>query len=285
MTPMDGLNRHERHLLRWIQTFRQAALLDSQVVVEQLGTVDVYFHPDDPDPHLNCVTPHKGVAWVRRDDLSNAFMGLERLGRVPRLVFQEALFPVAFQQQLTLMGLVREQQQTIMVYYPLHGPVPAGEVLFGALPEDDALDVAVRVATEPRDLATWLRVFGESCHPDEDLEADPAIVAELRQDVEAQHRLFVTAYYQGTPLGVACAGLRVPTAELELVATAPLWHDLGMEDALIAAAIREARRSGAETVFTVRSHKMHTRRYRRLGFVDLTRVLTYRLLDDPGMDG
>ena len=124
---MDALNRYERQTLRRIQAYLQAALLDTHVVVEQLGTVDVFFHPSDSDPYLNCATPHKGVAWVRRDDLTSAFTGLQRLGRQPRLVFQEALFPAAFQQQLNLMGLALTYEQVVMVYQPVLGPSPLDE--------------------------------------------------------------------------------------------------------------------------------------------------------------
>ena len=88
---MDARNRHTRHTLRRIQAFQHAAQLDTGIVVEQLGTVDVYFHPTNPDPVLNCAIPHQGVAWVSRDDLYLAFRGLERLGRAPYLVFQEAV--------------------------------------------------------------------------------------------------------------------------------------------------------------------------------------------------
>ncbi len=282
---MDVLNRHQRRTLRRIQAYRQSVLLGTDVVVEQLGTVDVVIHPTDPDPYVNCVMPHKGVAWVRRDDLRYALTGLERLGRVPRLVFHEALFPAAFQQQLALMGLTLEHEARVMVYQPLYGPFPPDETPFGALPETFPLDVSVTVATGFDDLAAWLRVYHAGNVTAVDArDIEPGAVKALQQDVATGRTLYALAYYQHTPLGVARAGLCRTTAELEVVATAPLWHGMGMEDALIATVVREAERHGATTIFTVQPPEAELRLYHRLGFVDLTRVLVYRLHPESAPD-
>lgn len=281
---MDALNRQERQTLRQIQAYLQTALLDMQVVVEQLGTVDVYFHPTNPDPFLNCATPHKGVAWVRRDDLNGAFVGLQRLGRDPRLVFQDALFPMAFQQQLKLMGLYLENERMVMVYQPIIGPIPEDEILFGCLPTHFHPDVRVTVAADTPTLGAWLRVFRAGYFNTDALAVEPEIVEALVGAVNNQHNLFVLAYYQGTPLGAARVGLRDSTAELEAVVTSPLWHGMGLEDAMIAAAVREAEKCGCDTVFTIQPPEDYMRVYRRLGFEELTRVLTYRLSPEAELE-
>lgn len=277
---MEALNRQERQTLRRIQAYLQAALLDMQVVVEQMGTVDVYFHPTNPDPFLNCATPHKGVAWVRRDDLNGAFIGLDRLGRAPRLTFQDALFPAAFQQQLKLMGLFLENERMVMVYQPICGPVPEGEILFGRLPSTFNPDVQVTVANDSATLGAWLRVFRAGYFNTDTLSVEPEMVEALVQAVESKCNLFVLSHYQGTPLGAARVGMRDTTAELEAVVTTPLWHGMGLEDAMIATAVRETEKHGCDTIFTIQPPEDYMRVFRRLGFEELTRVLTYRLAPD-----
>lgn len=272
---MGALNRTERQTLRRIQAHLRASILDAGVVEEQLGTVDVYFHTTNPDPLLNSVTPHKGVAWVRREDLGAAFEGLLRLGRIPRLVFQDALFPYAFQQQITLMGLTLEDNRTVMGYRPIYGPDLPGEIGLGRLPRSFAPEITTAVAATQADLAVWLRVFRAGYYNTEALTVEPEIIGPLMAASERGDKLFVIASYQQAPLGAARVGLRASTAELEVVVTAPLWHGMGLEEALVATAVTEAMKRGGSSVFTVAPTEELIRMYRRLGFVDLTRVLTF----------
>jgi GNAT superfamily N-acetyltransferase len=276
---MESLNRGERQVLRSIQTHLGASMLEAGVVLEQVGTLDVYFHPTNPDPYLNCATPHRGVAWVRRDDLNGAFTGLQHLGRIPRLVFQEALFPQAFQQQLKGMGLTLEDERHVMAYRPLYGPNPPDEEPLGRLPDALPDDITTLVATSKSALATWLRVFRSGYYNDETLTVDPADVEPLVAAAKRGDRLFITASYRDTPLGAARVGLRRPTADLEAVVTAPLWFGMGLETALVTTATREAMQRGCAVVFTVAQTEDFTRLYRRLGFVEVTRVLAFWLAD------
>jgi GNAT superfamily N-acetyltransferase len=274
---MESLNRDERQALRSIQAHIGASVLEAGVVLEQVGTLDVYFHPTNPDPYLNCATPHRGVAWVRRDDLNGAFNGLQHLGRIPRLVFQEALFPQAFQQQLQVMGLTLEDERQVMAYRPLYGPNPPGEEPLGRLPDALPDDVTTEVATTKSALATWLRVFRSGYYNAETLTVDPADVAPLVAAAKQADRLFITASYRDTPLAVARVALRESTAELEVVVTAPLWYGMGLETALVMTATREAMERGCAVVFTVAKSEDFMRLCRRMGFVEVTRVLTFWL--------
>ncbi|MBN2304031.1 MAG: GNAT family N-acetyltransferase [Anaerolineae bacterium] len=277
---MSSLNREERQTLRSVQAHLHATMLEAQTLVEQLGTVDVYFHPTNPDPKHNCVTPHKGVAWIRREDLHDAFLGLERLGRLPRLVFQDALFPDAFRQQLHLMGLAPEFEQVVMIYRPMHGPGLPDEIARGRLPHLFDDDITTRLAETRADLAVWARVFRAGYYNTETLHIDAEIVAPLMADVAADKRAYVLAYYQNTPLGAARVCLRPPTAELEAVVTAPLWRGMGLEIALISTAVRAAASRSCAPIFTIAPPEDYTRLYRRLGFIDLSHVLTYWVPDE-----
>lgn len=278
---MEALNRHERDVLRRIE-FHLHGGLDAGSVSEQLGTVDVYFHPKTRDSYMNCVTPHQGVAWVRRDDLFDGLVGLLRLGRTPRLVFLEALFPVAFQQQLRLVGLELESEQVVMLYRPLLGPIPAGESIFGCLPEQFPRDVETRVVTTWDQVETWLHVFYAAHYNTQAPPVEPEVVGALADEIAAGRVLCVLAYYQGTPLGVAQLALHNDSAEFESVTTQTLWHDMGLEAGMIITAVRELEARGTAMIFRIEPPGDSGRMYRRLGFVDLTRVLIYQWPD--GLD-
>lgn len=278
---MDAPTRSERQILRRIQSYLQAARDDAGVVLESLGTVDLSHHATDPNPELNCAVPHKGAAWVRRDDLLAAFARLDALGREPRLVYHEALFPAALQQQLEAMGLVLERTRAVLVYQPVVGPAPPGESLFGRLPDALPQDVTARAVSSADGLSTWLPLFDSAYAQDADaLSGAPDVVAELVAMAAAGQRIFVTAWYQDAPLGAACAGVRDTVAELEAVVTAPLWHGMGLEEALIVTATRQAEARGCTAIFTIQAPRDARRMYRRLGFMALTRVLTFGLPGD-----
>lgn len=278
---MDALTRFDRQTLRRIQTYLHAARDDAGVTLEPVGTLDLIHHPTDPNPDLNCVTPQTGAAWIRRDDLSAALARLDALGRVPRLVYHEALSPAAWQPQLESIGLMLERVRAVLVYHPVQGPAPAGEVVWGRLPDTLPQDITARVARSADGLHTWLRIFdSQYAHDDDALNDAPGVVAELVDMVAADQRLFVTAGFQNTPLGATCAGLRDTVAELEAVVTAPLWHGMGLEEGLIITATREAAARGCTTVFTIQLSQDAGRIYRRLGFVALSRVLTFALPGD-----
>lgn len=272
---MQSLNREERKTLRRIQAHIRESTRAKQAVIEQLGTVDVYFHPSNPEPYLNCATPHKGVAWVRRDDLYSAFTGLDRLGRVPRLVFQDALFPYAFQQQLGLMGLTLEETRVIMVFRPMIGPDLPGETPRGRPPDTFGHAITATVATKQAELATWLRIFKSGYYNTERLSVDPADVAPLKQATQRGEKIYVMASYQDTPLGTAQVGIRGSSAEIETIVTAPMWHGMGLEMALIATAVRATLERSCDIIFAVAPSDAMTRLYRLVGFDDLTHVLTF----------
>lgn len=276
---MDVLNRHEREILRRIQPYLHSGL-DAGTVSEQVGTVDVYFHPKTRDSYMNCVTPHKGVTWINRDDLDDGLVALDRLGRTPRLIFQEALFPDGFQQQLRLMGLAFETEQTVMVYQPLVGPAPAGETIFGSLPDALPHDVETVVATTWSQVEMWLQVFYTAYYNSHAPAVEPEVVDALLDEIADGHVFCVQASYQGTPLGVAQIALHDDSAELESIEILPLWHGMGLETGMIMTAVREAQARGYTVVFTVQPPGEIRRLYHRLGFAALSRVLVYKRPDD-----
>lgn len=272
---MGSIDREERQTIRSIQQHLCATLRESVRAVEQLGTVDIYFHPSNPDPYLNCAIPRKGVAWVRQADLREAFEGLERLGRVPRLVYQDALFPGAFRHQIGLLGLTLEEERQVMIYRPLLGPHLPDEVPRGRLPAEYPPSVRAHVATERAELATWLRVFRAGYFNTEILTVDPDAVDALVKQAATRTRFFVLATYNHTPLGAARVAVRETTAEIETMVTAPFWHDMGLEIGLILAAVGEAEQRGARIIFIVAPPNQTPTLYLDLGFNTITSRITF----------
>lgn len=277
---MGSLNRDERRTLRDVQLHLQTSRLREQVITEQLGTVDVYFHKSNPAPHLNCATPHKGVAWVRHEDLTSAFSGLEHLGRIPRLVFLDALFPAAFRQQIEMMGLTLEDERAALVYHPLYGPSMQDEDLFGMLPAKVHPPITISIATTQPDLATWLRVFRAAYYNTESVRIEPREVEPLVVAAAKGQTVYILAAYENTPLGVARIVVTPPSAEIEMMSVAPLWHGMGLELALVTAAVKTGLERGSNTIFTIAPPDEFTQLYRRLGFVDLTHQLTFWRIED-----
>ena len=215
---MAPLNRDERQTLRSIQTHLHESLLRQQSVTEQLGTVDVYFHPRNAAPDLNCVTPRRGVAWVRYEDLSDAFTGLRRLGRTPRFTCVDTLFPEAFMQQLGLMGLQIEIEEPLLVYRPLHGPGSRWRNTVGArcrIPVSDPVRAAL--ADTPDDLAVWWSVFRQIYAPEEQSTPQPKEIESLVSASRSGHTTFITAWYDNEPLGVARIMHHAGAAKLDMV--------------------------------------------------------------------
>jgi GNAT superfamily N-acetyltransferase len=272
---MTALDRSDQHIYRQVQDHVAASARYAPIIVEQVGTVDVLFHPDHPDRHLNCARPHGGIAAVQRRDLAVAFGALEQLGRSPRLVYEDALVPPGFRQQIEAMGLALDDDRALMVYRPVLGPDVPGETPRGRLSAAIDPPVTVGVARTPADLSTWLWVARAGYDPREapvvDLEEIEPLIAAARGGQAA----YVLASYTDTPLGAARVALRPPTAELEIVTTAPLWHGMGLEAALVTAAVRAACDHGCDIVFTVAPTAAQERLYHRLGFVPLTRILSF----------
>ena len=281
---MDSLNREERHVLRGIQDHLQAARTETGAVIERLGTVDVLVHPTSLDPELNCIMPHKGVAWIRREDLRVAFIGLARLGRVPRLVFMRELFPTAFRQQLALMGLVLEEVRPILIYRPVYGPALPDEMLYGSPPDHTAAEIDTTLTITESGLAAWLSIVRSAeagVEVGESAREDAALLATVTHSGD---KLFVLARYEGVPRGAAYVACYDRVAGLEIVATLPLWYGMGMEGPLIATGVRAALARGSQTVFALAPTPLIARLCRRIGFVDLTEVLIFRLPDESDDD-
>jgi GNAT superfamily N-acetyltransferase len=272
---MPTLNWDERQMLREIQAHLCALLVREGAAREQISTVDVYYHTSNMAPRLNTISPHKGVAWVRRDDVIYAAEWLTEHKRRPRLFFLDSLFPGAFQQQLQLMGLALEDEKVIIAYRPLYGPVLPDEIPLGRLIPEFEEHISAEVIDARKDLAIWQRVFNTAYYNAETLTVSNDQVDRLAATIEAGENLYVLACYDHMPLGVARVILHPPAAELELISVIPLWHGMGLENALIITAANAAMDLGCDTIFAVEPDGMLLNSFRRLGFVEVSHILTY----------
>jgi len=138
--------------------------------------------------------------------------------------------------------------------------------------------ISTVIAATPAKLATWLRVFRVGDYGDEALTTDTGTTALLAAAAQGE-KVFITASYERSP-SARRGGLHAGTAELETVVIAPLWHSMGLEVALITASVRAALARGSHTIFVVAPPGEVTSMYHRLGFVGVTRILTFWLAED-----
>ncbi len=81
---------------------------------ENVGMVDVIFHPANPLGDLNYVTPRRNTAWVSAGYVEQGLSRLQALGRTPRVRYLEGLFPPAFGQTLLKLGLAHESRTALL---------------------------------------------------------------------------------------------------------------------------------------------------------------------------
>jgi hypothetical protein len=273
---MSTLNRSERQILRAIQEHMHTQYRRAGAAYTQVSTVGIVYHPDNTEPALNLVTPHRGVAWTRREDLQQAFDILSQRGRLPHLQYLKALFPAAFAQQLVLQGLRLERETPVWFYLPFQGPIPEGERLFGWRHDFTPLEhITAQAAATYQDFAVWLRVHQAATYGAEVLEVDPARVAALRKARPVGDYLLLTVASHGAPLAVTEVVFGDLAAQVMPPQVIWPWAGMGLEEALIQCAIELALAQGVQVIYMTGLPDHDPRLYHRLGFVLLTHQLDY----------
>lgn len=262
---MGELNRQKRQVLRRIQEHINKARGRHGVTFEQYGVVDIYYHPTDRLEAYNYITPRRGVAWVPGTDVLAA---LELLGKhhAPHLEVIEGLFPSAFHNQLQSLGLVRDEWQ-----YPI--------LTFGIIPECDQQPLTTmpipatpsRVATfeaaDPNAISTWLRLHQQ---------AADAEVARCWANVQNGDEIYLLGSDDYVIAGGVALSIEPSIAEIHSLCIAELYYRRGIASALIRTALAYAQKRGCTLIFMVAEDEHHARLVRRLGFVDLDRMIMYR---------
>lgn len=273
---MPTLIRSERQTLRAIQEHRLLRCRRAGAAYTQISTVGVVYHSERADATLNLVTPHQGVAWTRGEDLKQGFKLLERRGRIPRLEYLRGLFPEAFSRQLALYGLQLENESTVWLYSPIQGPFPDGESPFGRPTENGYLEgFHVEEVNTQRTLGIWLRMFRSAAYGVDIPSVDIHDIEPLQQERVNGDSIFVLGYYHNTPIAALHIVVGPKAAEIIEPAIIAPWSGMGFEEILIGFAVQLLQLRNRETVYTVTNNGESGQRYLRLGFIQITQVVTY----------
>ncbi|MCB9437877.1 MAG: hypothetical protein H6673_12950 [Anaerolineales bacterium] len=273
---MPTLIRSERQTLRAIQEHRLLRCRRAGAAYTQISTVGVVYHSERADASLNLVTPHQGVAWTRGEDLKQGFKLLERRGRTPRLEYLRGLFPEAFSRQLVLYGLQHEAEAAVWLYSPIQGPFPAGESPFGRPVENGYLEgFNVEEVNTQRTLGIWLRMFRSAAYGVDIPSVDVQTVEALQQERVNGDSIFILGYYHNTPIAALQIVIGPKAAEIIEPAIIAPWSGMGFEEMMMAFAMQLLQMRNRETVYIVANNDTIGSRYLRLGFIQITQVVTY----------
>ena len=265
---MTKLNRNKQQALRQIQEHINWVRRRHGVLFEQASTIDVYYHPHQTAAPYNYVTPRRGAAWVPGTDVRVALDRLAELDRLPRFEVVRGLFPEAFHSQLKTLGLVVEND------YPLltNGPIPGCEQEApGDYPPVPPMPPSLSVygVADQNAVATWLRLGSK------DGTLDPREIKELWENVVRGQEMYFLVSDDFTIAGGAGAITNPPAAEIVCVDTFPLHRRRGVASAAIRTSVQYAQARGCSFVFLIAVSDAAAHLCRRLGFVDLDRLVTY----------
>jgi GNAT superfamily N-acetyltransferase len=265
---MTKLNRTKQQALRQIQEHINWVRRRRGVLFEQASTVDVYYHPSRAAAPYNYVTPRRGAAWVPGTDVRMALDRLVALERLPRLEVVKGLFPEAFHTQLKKIGLVVESDYPLLTY----GPVPGCEQeVLGDYPPMPPMPpyLSVYGVADQNAVATWLRLGSE------DGILDPREVKQLWENVTRGQEMCFLVSDDFTIAGGAGAIVNPPAAEIVCVDTFPLHRRRGIASAAVHTSVQYAQTQGCSLIFLIAVSDAAARLSRRLGFIDLDRLVTY----------
>jgi ribosomal protein S18 acetylase RimI-like enzyme len=265
---MTKLNRSKQQALRQVQEHVNWVRRRRGVLFEQTSTVDVYYHPRQTAATYNYVTPRRGAAWVPGTDVRKALDRLAELDRVPRLEMVRGLFPEAFHAQLKKAGLVVENDYPVLTY----GPIPGcDQEDSGDYPPVPALPpyLSVYGVADPNAVATWLRLRSE------DGIVDAREVKQVWENVVHGQEMCFLVSDDFTIAGGASAIINPPAAEIVCADTFPLHRRRGIASAAIRTSVQYAQARGCSLIFLIAVNDAVAHLSRRLGFVDLDRLITY----------
>jgi hypothetical protein len=128
-----------RRLLRVVSDHLRLTCRDRGAHIAALDLVDVIYHPRNPTPSLNVVTPRRSTAWVAAGYIQPGLTRLRELGRPPRVQYIAGLYPPQFAVVLRDLGLTIEHETPLMIW-ELPDPL-ADEMAPEEAPTDTALDL------------------------------------------------------------------------------------------------------------------------------------------------
>lgn len=226
-----------RSLLRRVDDHDQAVALEEGARRESLNMLDVVYHPTNPLPTLNYLTPRRGAAWVSTNAVQDGLYRLAELGRAPRLLYLEGLMPPIFRQSLESLGLQLAGESQI---YACAAPdsVAASDTGF-----------VVTIASQTAALLRWWYARSYILAGGIQRQTDGMIVERMRHQIEAGRACFLELWHGMQTIGVASLRLQPALHSAEVSAFHLSTQDEAAAKVLMAEALHVAAAAGCDLVF------------------------------------
>lgn len=226
-----------RSLLRRVDEHDQAVAHEEGAQRHSLNILDVVYHPTNPLPTLNYITPRRGAAWVSTNAVQQGLERLAELGRAPRLLFFEGLMPPVFRQSLAEFGLQWAGESQILATSSLTNVPPVTPTF------------AAAQATESAALARWWEARGDLLAGGIQRPPDATIIQRMVRLVEGGQAHYVSVLREGRLAGIASLRIQHDLRSAEINAFHVAHEDREVASALMRTALGGAAKHECDFVF------------------------------------
>jgi len=94
-----------RVLQRRVDTHLRLGHLFLGVQVDEVGFVQIYYHPNSSSPFLNYVTPRSNTSWIPTSHVNDGLVYLREFERIGRVCYADKLFLSNFSNSLVEIGM------------------------------------------------------------------------------------------------------------------------------------------------------------------------------------
>jgi N-acetylglutamate synthase-like GNAT family acetyltransferase len=227
-----------RSLLRRVDEHDQAVAHEEGAQRQSLNMLDVVYHPTNPLPNLNYITPRRGAAWVSTNAVQQGLERLAELGRAPRLLYFEGLMPPIFRQSLAEFGLQWAGESSIFATSELANLPPLSPPFTSTQ------------AAELDGLARWWHARNEMLAGGLPRQTDVRVIERMARMTERGQAHYMSIERQGSIVGLASLRIESGLRSAEINAFHHAEGDLECARALMTSALRSAAERDCDLVFT-----------------------------------
>ncbi|NWF68995.1 MAG: hypothetical protein HXY40_07910 [Chloroflexi bacterium] len=277
----ESAQRETRRALRQVQEHLYQAHLLLGAQTEDLGLVEVVYHPTNTLPDLNYVTPRRKTAWVSGHDVEQGIDYLRKMQRRPRVQYIEGLFPPLFAKTLTGLGLEAEKETPLMIYRAagFNGVLPPP---LEAPSKPDG--VTLERVHDQRGVEMWWYVWRNAHYDVLTLGVEPLVVGREMAVLKLGQQIDILMHRYTFPIGVARVSIQQETAHLLGVALMREHRTPEMLKLLQLAAMQAAFEANCELIFAPGESEEDRRHCRALGFADLGSMICYSAKAEGGIE-
>jgi len=263
----DNEVKESRVVLRAVQEHLNYTHLSLGAVSEKVGLVDVLYHPDNPMPDLNYITPRRNTAWIPTQDIEKGLIRLGELNRKKRIYYVEGLYLPVFAKSLRELGLRVEREISIMTY-----TIDPNETL----PRISILDEKrFELVHNPQESAVWWYVWRNAHYDVVTHGIEPIYIGKALRDIALGNQSDIILYLDQLPIGVARVTFHAETAHISALAVMRQFRDHETLKLLQHKAIAIAAQKNKRFVFTSGEIEADRRVCREAGFVDSGSIICY----------